>query len=93
MLIAYDLPNIPLCEVGETEKNTKTKTELFLLLLLFFFFLLRIRDWSWFVFERVIRRPFVEKDKLWSQKFTQRGRLWGYLTKSYDVRHGAMVMK
>ena len=80
MLIAYDLPNIPLCEVGETEKDAKTG------LFFFFFFLLRIRDWSWFVFEKVIRGPFVEKDKLWSQKLTQRGRLWGYLTKSYGVR-------
>ena len=86
MLIAYDLPNIPLCEVGETEKNAKTGKKNILFFYFFSFFLLKIRDWSWFVFERFIRGPFVEKDKLWSQKLTQRGRLWGYLTKSYGVR-------
>ena len=84
MLIAYDLPNIPLCEVGETEKNAKTGQ--FFFFFYFSFFLIRIRDWCWFDFERVIRRPFVEKDKLWSRKLTLRGRLWGYLTKSYGVR-------
>ena len=35
-----------------------------------FFFILIIRDWSWFVFEKVLRGPFAEKDKLWSQKLT-----------------------
>ena len=48
----------------------------------FLFFLLRIRDWSWFVFERVIRGPFVEKDKLWSQKLTQRVSIMGI---SYQI--------
>ena len=68
MLIAYDLPNIPLCEVGETEKNAKTGKKKMFFSFFLFFFLLRIRDWSLFVFQRVIRGLFVEKDKLWSQK-------------------------
>ena len=40
MLIAYDLPNITICEVGETEKNARTgeKRICFVFFLFFFFF-------------------------------------------------------
>ena len=82
----------------ETKKNVKTEFIYFIFFSVLFF-LPRIRDWSWFVCERFMR-AFVEKDKLWSQKLSHRGRLWGILinlrtwgTYVGKSRYGTMVMK